>query len=262
MSCEAGGLNSTTPFTVAAELGIPLVDGDMMGRAFPELQMCTPTLYRRDGDADGHRRREGQFRRHQHGQQPLDRNAGAHVDDRHGLLGDDRHLSHDRQAGQRDVRPQHDLPPRADRPDDSRGARAACRSGRGRPPGDGRLSHLARQGRRRRAAHADRLCARRGNHHRRRRVRQAARCASRSRTSSSSPDPTTRCWRPRPTSSPSSTTRRASRSRPKACATGSASPSLSMPCDPRWRSPEGLAVVGPGYFGYDVPYVPIEERSR
>ena len=45
MSCEAGGLNSTTPFIVAAELGIPLVDADMMGRAFPELQMCTPTLY-------------------------------------------------------------------------------------------------------------------------------------------------------------------------------------------------------------------------
>jgi DUF917 family protein len=45
MSCEAGGLNSTTPFVVAAELGIPLVDADMMGRAYPELQMCTPTLY-------------------------------------------------------------------------------------------------------------------------------------------------------------------------------------------------------------------------
>ncbi|MDP9358358.1 MAG: DUF917 domain-containing protein [Chloroflexota bacterium] len=45
MSIEAGGLNSTTPFTVAAELGIPLVDGDGMGRAFPELQMVTPTLY-------------------------------------------------------------------------------------------------------------------------------------------------------------------------------------------------------------------------
>ena len=44
MSCEAGGLNSTTPFTVAATLGIPLVDGDMMGRAFPELQMATPAL--------------------------------------------------------------------------------------------------------------------------------------------------------------------------------------------------------------------------
>ena len=45
MSAEAGGLNSTTPFAVAAELGIPIVDGDMMGRAFPELQMCIPTLY-------------------------------------------------------------------------------------------------------------------------------------------------------------------------------------------------------------------------
>lgn len=45
MSCEAGGLNSTTPFVVAAELGLPIVDADMMGRAFPELQMCTPTLY-------------------------------------------------------------------------------------------------------------------------------------------------------------------------------------------------------------------------
>ncbi|MDF3015387.1 MAG: hypothetical protein K0R44_612, partial [Thermomicrobiales bacterium] len=29
---------------------------------------------------------------------------------------------------------------------------------------------------------------------------------------------------------------------------------------PRWRTPAGLAVVGPGYFGYDIPYVPIEER--
>ncbi len=44
-SAEAGGLNSTTPFTVAARLGIPVVDADGMGRAFPELQMVTPTLY-------------------------------------------------------------------------------------------------------------------------------------------------------------------------------------------------------------------------
>ena len=45
MSCEAGGLNSTTPFIVAAALKIPLIDADMMGRAFPELQMCTPSLF-------------------------------------------------------------------------------------------------------------------------------------------------------------------------------------------------------------------------
>lgn len=42
---EAGGLNSTTPFIVAAETGLPLVDGDGMGRAFPELQMVTFTLH-------------------------------------------------------------------------------------------------------------------------------------------------------------------------------------------------------------------------
>lgn len=45
MSIEAGGLNSTTPFSVAAELGLPLVDCDGMGRAFPEIQMVTMTLY-------------------------------------------------------------------------------------------------------------------------------------------------------------------------------------------------------------------------
>lgn len=41
---EAGGVNSTTPFVVAASSGLPLVDGDGMGRAFPELQMVTFTL--------------------------------------------------------------------------------------------------------------------------------------------------------------------------------------------------------------------------
>ncbi|MDQ6748758.1 MAG: DUF917 family protein, partial [Candidatus Dormibacteraeota bacterium] len=36
---EAGGLNSTIPFVTAAALGLPLVDADGMGRAFPEIQM-------------------------------------------------------------------------------------------------------------------------------------------------------------------------------------------------------------------------------
>lgn len=42
---EAGGLNSTTPFVVAAATGLPLVDGDGMGRAFPEIQMVTFTMF-------------------------------------------------------------------------------------------------------------------------------------------------------------------------------------------------------------------------
>lgn len=36
---EAGGLNSMTPIVTAAQTGLPLIDGDGMGRAFPELQM-------------------------------------------------------------------------------------------------------------------------------------------------------------------------------------------------------------------------------
>ena len=35
-----------------------------------------------------------------------------------------------------------------------------------------------------------------------------------------------------------------------------------MPTDEKWRSPEGLKVVGPRYFGYDVDYLSIEERVR
>lgn len=38
---EAGGVNSMVPLTLAATRQIPLVDCDGMGRAFPELQMCT-----------------------------------------------------------------------------------------------------------------------------------------------------------------------------------------------------------------------------
>jgi DUF917 family protein len=42
---EAGGLNAVTPFAAAAPLGLPVVDADGMGRAFPSLEMVTPTLY-------------------------------------------------------------------------------------------------------------------------------------------------------------------------------------------------------------------------
>jgi uncharacterized protein len=42
---EAGGLNSTIPFVVAARLGVPLIDADGMGRAFPELQMLIPGMH-------------------------------------------------------------------------------------------------------------------------------------------------------------------------------------------------------------------------
>jgi hypothetical protein len=45
ISAEVGGLNSMIPIVASATTGRPLVDCDAMGRAFPEIQMSTPTLH-------------------------------------------------------------------------------------------------------------------------------------------------------------------------------------------------------------------------
>lgn len=45
MPVEVGGINSTMPLVVGARLGLPIVDADGMGRAFPELQMETFAVY-------------------------------------------------------------------------------------------------------------------------------------------------------------------------------------------------------------------------
>jgi uncharacterized protein len=41
MPIECGGINSTIPLVVSALTGLPVIDADGMGRAFPELQMET-----------------------------------------------------------------------------------------------------------------------------------------------------------------------------------------------------------------------------
>ncbi|WP_167473131.1 DUF917 domain-containing protein [Nocardia arthritidis] len=45
MPLESGGSNSMVPLLVGAQLGLPVVDADGMGRAFPELQMVTFAVY-------------------------------------------------------------------------------------------------------------------------------------------------------------------------------------------------------------------------
>jgi len=37
---------------------------------------------------------------------------------------------------------------------------------------------------------------------------------------------------------------------------------IGIPCNEKWRSEEGIKVVGPKYFGYDVNYIPIEIRVK
>lgn len=34
---------------------------------------------------------------------------------------------------------------------------------------------------------------------------------------------------------------------------------IGMPCHPKWRTPKGIETCGPGYFGYEVDYIPVEE---
>ncbi len=45
MSDEIGGANAIEPMIAAALADLPIVDADGMGRAFPELQMCTFFIY-------------------------------------------------------------------------------------------------------------------------------------------------------------------------------------------------------------------------
>jgi hypothetical protein len=45
ISAEVGGSNSIEPILTAAYAGLPVIDGDGMGRAFPEVQMSTFFIY-------------------------------------------------------------------------------------------------------------------------------------------------------------------------------------------------------------------------
>ena len=45
LCAEIGGLNALLPLVLAARCGLPVVDGDGMGRAFPQLQMVTYNIF-------------------------------------------------------------------------------------------------------------------------------------------------------------------------------------------------------------------------
>jgi len=35
---------------------------------------------------------------------------------------------------------------------------------------------------------------------------------------------------------------------------------IGIPCDEKWRTPAGIELGGPRHFGYDIDFVPVEER--
>lgn len=45
VAAEIGGANAFSPLLAGACVGLPVIDGDMLGRAFPELQMSSCTLF-------------------------------------------------------------------------------------------------------------------------------------------------------------------------------------------------------------------------
>lgn len=45
LCAEIGGINALLPLVLAASCGLPVVDGDGMGRAFPQLQMVTYHIF-------------------------------------------------------------------------------------------------------------------------------------------------------------------------------------------------------------------------
>ena len=54
LCAEIGGLNALLPLVLGARCGLPVVDGDGMGRAFPQLQMTTYHICGIQRRPDGH----------------------------------------------------------------------------------------------------------------------------------------------------------------------------------------------------------------
>ena len=257
ISIEAGGLNSCIPIYTAACLGLPLVDGDGMGRVFPELPMVSFSVGGVSASPHGRLRREGQHDGDPGGGQPVGRGPLAHGDDRDGALLDARHLRdgrRDREAA-RDTR--HHVPGGLDRRAHPRGRRLDEERRRLRPRDHEGLPPLRGQDRRRQARPHERLHPGDGGlrgprllrgedlHPRlpEREPRRLDRRRARSHDARPHHDPRSRARLP--------DHHRGPQVRQRAVVIG-------MPCNPFWRSEKALAQVGPRYFKYDIDYKPIE----
>jgi DUF917 family protein len=258
VSIEAGGLNSTVPFAVGAELGLPVVDADGMGRAFPEIQMVLPTLAGMAATpmalADEKGNRVVLDTVDNHWAERLARSATIDMGctamlSVYALPGDRLEealvpgtLSLCEALGRliRGEREAHRDPVgaviarlRGRRLLSGKVVDVARRTERGFARGEARIAGLGPDegAELELAFQNEHLLARSGEE-----------------VLASTPDLI--CVLDAETGEPITT---------EGLRYGQRVAVLGAPCDPRWRSPEGLALVGPDVFGYDAPYVPVEE---
>jgi DUF917 family protein len=259
-SAEAGGLNSTMPFTLAARLGIPLVDADMMGRAFPELQMCLPTLGgvaaapMALADEKGNRAIietvDNRWTERLARSITIDMGcsslialyamSGAQV--KQWTIAGTLTLGQRLGRAIREARAAHADPIAAAlellgglRLFDGKVVDVERRTQTGFARGESRIEGTGEDA-------GSTLVLRFQNEHLVA-LRDGVACAS---------TPDLIMVVAAETGEPITT---------EELRYGFRVAVLAAPCDPRWRTPEGLALVGPRYFGYDLDYVPIEQRA-
>ena len=229
MSGEIGGANGLRSLIVGAVTGLPVVDADSMGRAFPEgqmtsfaiagLPMLTTVLYdvrgieviiKRAADARWMERLSRKACSEMGSVASACRapRTGREIKD-HGIL----------YSTSKAIRIGRVVGEARHRRDDA--VAALIEAEHGRPAVQG-------QGAGRRATHDRGLFARHGPPGRPRSAIAARRWRLASRTNTPRPGATARSWPPRPTSSAPWTANRARRSAPRCCAMASAS--ASLPC--------------------------------
>jgi DUF917 family protein len=256
---EAGGVNSLIPFSVAAMLGIPLVDADGMGRAFPELQMVIPTIWgisatpmaMADDKGNGvvldtiNNQWTEKFAR----SLTVDMGASALIaiypmtgkQIRESMIPGSISLVQRVGTAIREARERHTDP-----------VAAACEVTRGYRIWNGKVGDVERRtvgGFARGTATIEGSGELDGRTLELDFQNEFLIARSGDETLVTTPDLI--AVLDVETGEPITT---------EALRYGLRVAVIAMPCDAQWRAPAGLDLVGPGYFGYDVPFVPVEQR--
>lgn len=261
MSIEAGGLNSTTPFTVAATLGLPLVDADGMGRAFPELQMVTMTIYGIPATPMGIADEKGNsailntinnrwtetFAR----SLTIDMGSSAMIA-LYPMTG--KQLKEAAVPGTITMAEGIGRAIRESRASDHDPIGTVLKVTNGFRLFEGKIADVSRRtetGFARGEATMEGTGAMAGSVLKLRFQNEHLVAIKDDEVIASVPDLITVL--DAETGEPITT---------EGMRYGFRVVVVGIPCHPKWRTPKGLEIVGPGYFGYDIPYVPIEERLR